>query len=116
MSEDDKTRCSRRAVLLAVASASVGVLVGSKATEAQQNPPPLLVDDKNPQAQGLGYTQDATKVDPLANPMFKPGAHCANCLLVRGKAGEQWRPCFMFPGRLVNANGWCRGWTRNPAA
>jgi hypothetical protein len=115
MSEDGKPFRSRRAVLLAAASASIGALVAVKATEAQQKPPPH-VDESDAQAREVGYTQDATKLDPKASPMFKAGSCCSNCLLLRGKAGEPWRPCNMFSGRLVNANGWCRGWTRNPYA
>jgi len=44
------------------------------------------VDPSEPQAKSLGYTKDATKVDAKANPNFKPGQQCANCLQVpKGK-------------------------------
>ena len=47
------------------------------------------VDPNEPQAKSLGYVEDATKVDAKANPNFKPGQHCANCLQVAGRQGER---------------------------
>lgn len=115
MSEDGKCFRSRRAVLLAALSVSISALNAARPAEAEQNSVPH-VDENDPRARAVGYTQDATKIDLKAHPKFKPGSCCANCLLVRGKAGEPWRPCLMFSPKLVNANGWCRGWTRNPYA
>jgi hypothetical protein len=28
---------------------------------------------------------------------------------VKSDSGE-WRPCQIFPGKAVNANGWCSSW------
>ena len=30
------------------------------------------------------------------------------------KAGETYIPCNIFPGKLVNANGWCKVWVKRP--
>jgi len=35
---------------------------------------------------------------------------CSNCALIQGNDGDEWRPCQIFPGKLVNANGWCSVW------
>ena len=32
---------------------------------------------------------------------------CANCKLVQGADADAWRPCSIFPGKTVNAKGWC---------
>ncbi|MBL8242552.1 MAG: high-potential iron-sulfur protein, partial [Rhodanobacteraceae bacterium] len=32
---------------------------------------------------------------------------CANCNLVQGNDGDALRPCSIFPGKGVNAKGWC---------
>ena len=36
--------------------------------------------------------------------------NCANCALIAGNDGDEWRPCQIFPGKLVNAKGWCSVW------
>ena len=43
------------------------------------------VDPNEPQAKSLGYVEDATKVDAKANPNYKPGQICANCLQAPGE-------------------------------
>ena len=35
---------------------------------------------------------------------------CRLTALVQGNDGEEWRPCQIFPGKLVAANGWCTVW------
>jgi hypothetical protein len=74
------------------------------------------LDEKEPLAIALGYVADATKVDAKKNPTFKSGQNCGNCLQIKGKDGEAYRPCAIFPGKLVAAKGWCKTWTRIPAA
>ena len=68
------------------------------------------VDENNPMAKSLGYVNDATKADQGK----RGGADrfCHNCQLYTGKAGDQWGPCSIFQGQLVNANGWCSAWTK----
>ncbi|MDP5191762.1 high-potential iron-sulfur protein [Rheinheimera baltica] len=34
--------------------------------------------------------------------------------MLQGNAGEAWRPCGVFPGKLVNAEGWCAAWAKKP--
>lgn len=74
---------------------------------------PVKLDVNDPQAKALGYVEDASKVDAAANPNFKPGQSCANCLQAP-KPGEGLIPCNIFPGKLVQANGWCKVWVKRP--
>lgn len=40
------------------------------------------------------------------------GAKCDNCMYVQGEAGQKWRPCAIFPGKTVAAEGWCSAWMK----
>lgn len=64
----------------------------------------------DPAAAALGYVEDAAKVDRRKYPTFMPGSLCENCLQLQGKAGANYRPCELFPGKLVAVKGWCSGW------
>ena len=66
----------------------------------------------DPVAAALGYAEDATKIDPSKAPSYQPGQKCANCMQNSGAAGQAWGPCSLFPGKLVNENGWCRGYVK----
>lgn len=107
-----ETKLPRRTVLkgalIGVASLPVAAIVG------RANAAPAKVGVDEPQAKSLGYVEDATKVDAKANPNYKPGQVCANCLQAQVKAGEEYIPCNIFPGKLVHANGWCKVWVKRP--
>lgn len=75
---------------------------------AADNLPP--VDPSEPTAQALAYHHDAAEVDAAQFPQFQPDRLCSNCALYTGTAGQEWGPCGLFPGRSVNANGWCNAW------
>ena len=77
-----------------------------------QTLPQLSVDD--PQAKALGYVADATKVDPKVRPTYKPGQDCASCLQLQGKSNEAFRPCNLFPNKVVSAKGWCMAFVQKP--
>ena len=103
-----ETGLNRRQLLRAALIAPVA-LAGC-ATTGDTGEQRLRAED--PVARSLLYVPDTTKV-PADNPLaarHEPTQRCANCIHVRGKAGETWRPCPTFPARLVNANGWCRVW------
>jgi len=98
-----------KGALIGVAAVPVTALLGR--AEAAAGP----VDPNEPQAKSLGYVKDATKVDPKANPNFKPGQVCANCLQVpKGKETGAQVPCNIFAGRLVEAKGWCKVYVKRP--
>lgn len=104
---------SRRDILGIAAMAGASSIVVERAQAADAFP---KIDEKDPQAVALGYLHDATKVDPKKNPTWKAGQFCHNCMQVTGKDGEAWRPCNLFPRKLVAADGWCRVWVKKPGA
>ena len=92
--------------LSAVAAAGCFVRPGNPA-EAQDLE---RIAEDDPVAQSLKYTHDASTVDASARPNPAEDQKCSNCALLQGEEGEQWRPCQIFPGKLVNSNGWCSVW------
>jgi hypothetical protein len=70
------------------------------------------VDENDPTAKNLSYVQDATKADPAKRGAAAADHFCKNCQLYTGKAGDEWGPCTIFQGKLVNANGWCSAWAK----
>ena len=74
------------------------------------------LSETDPTAKSLGYVADAKKVNAAANPNYKPGQHCANCMQYTGKAGTASGPCNIFPGKDVAAAGWCKVWVLKPGA
>ena len=100
-----------KGALIGLAAAPAASLLARNAYAAGE-----LVDPATPQAKSLGYVHDATKVDAKANPVYKPGQDCANCIQYTGKAGEAAGPCNLFPGKTVKSNGWCKVWVLKPGA
>jgi hypothetical protein len=71
------------------------------------------VDEKDSVAKALGYVSDAKHVDKKAEPKYQAGATCSNCSWYQGKAGDPaGGSCTFFPGKNVDANGWCRMWNK----
>ncbi|MCU0975986.1 MAG: high-potential iron-sulfur protein [Steroidobacteraceae bacterium] len=68
------------------------------------------LEESDPAAVALGYRHDAAQVDTAKHPRFSAGQNCANCVQFRGQPGEAWAGCNLFPGRAVNAAGWCNGY------
>lgn len=67
------------------------------------------LEESEPTAIALGYRHDATQVDTAKFPRYEAGQHCAVCALFQPDVGgdQGWGACSIFPGKLVNANGWC---------
>lgn len=100
---------TRRRFFGQVAVAGVGVAAGVALTGtvfAQDAALPAL-GEAEPTAAALGYKADTTKVDAAKYPNHKPDQACHNCNLVQGKDGDELRPCAIFPGKSVHAQGWC---------
>lgn len=104
---------SRRSALktLVTLAAGAGCLADQSRARADGLPHLTLTD---PTAVALGYHESAKQVDPKLFPNYVPSSSCSNCLQLKGEAGQAWRPCNLFPGKLVNANGWCRVWVKRP--
>jgi hypothetical protein len=112
MSESYNRRTLLKNALIGLAAVPAGGLIARDASADA----PAKVDEKDPLAVSLAYVHDAKKVDASKNPQYKAGEHCANCVQLVGKEGDEWRPCNIFAGKLVNANGWCKVWTLKPGA
>lgn len=97
---------NRRVFMMQVATAASAVMVMGEAS-AQ-----AMVDEKDPQAVGLAYKADATKVDKAKNPKFVAGSNCANCALFQAKAGAAAGTCPLFAGKQVSAKAWCSAWAK----
>jgi hypothetical protein len=102
---------SRREALKAIVT-SGGTLVVSARSRPAENKPHVLPSD--PTAVALSYYEDASHVDTSKFPTCKPGDICANCLQLTGPATGEWRPCNLFPGKLVNEKGWCKMYVKKP--
>ena len=98
-----------KGALLGVAAVPVSALLGRTAHAATGR-----VDPNEPTAKSLGYIEDATKVDAKANPNYKPGQLCSNCLQAPVKEGAEYVPCNIFAGREVAAKGWCKVYVKRP--
>ena len=109
--EEGQSMKRERRDFLRIGSIAVALLaLASRAadTVAQQKPGSLpQVDEKDQQAQALGYKHDATKADKEKFKNYQAGQTCATCQLYQGKPKEEWGGCQIFPGKLVNAKGWC---------
>jgi hypothetical protein len=111
-----KATMSRREALKNLALGAGTLLVASAAAATSYEPakpaanysslPHVTPDD--PVAVALSYYENARTVDAKKFPIYKPEQKCSNCLQLTGKAGDPWRPCNLFPGKLVNAAGWCK--------
>lgn len=93
---------TRRGFLKLAGTSVIGITAGGIAlrSNAQEQ---LSLDD--PTAKALQYVHES-KMD---------GKYCANCRHIQGDASAEWRPCALFPNKLVNAKGWCAGWTAMPS-
>lgn len=105
---------SRRSFIqsLAVAVPAGAVVMQSEALASDL---PKL-DPSDPTAQALVYVHDVADVD-TSNPLaarFEAGQDCSNCAQIQGEDGAEWRPCGIFPGKVVNAKGWCSVWVAKP--
>ena len=102
------SKIERRQFLKLSAVAAAGCVVRPGAEAKAQDMPHLTEDD--PVASSMRYVHDASTVDAASRANPAADQRCSNCALIQGADGEQWRPCQIFPGKLVNADGWCAVW------
>lgn len=97
----------RRKLLGAAVSGAVLVplasLLGARSARAAEK---LSEDDS--QAKALHYVHDASDAK---HDSYDKGELCKNCNLIQSDSGE-WRPCAIFPGKLVNEDGWCSAYVK----
>ena len=102
------SKIARRKFIQSAAGAAAGYLVCSGSQAQAQDLPKITADD--PVAAALKYTHDANTVDPAARTQPAAEQNCTNCAQLQGEEGDEWRPCAIFIGKLVNVNGWCSVW------
>ena len=111
MTDRNSTRAglTRRSVLktLTVAIGAAAALPCASAGAAEA----LRLDVKDAAAMALGYVENVAQVDLKKYPDYRQGSNCENCLQLQGAAGNNYRPCSLFPGKLVSVSGWCKAWT-----
>jgi len=103
-------RALLRTALRGIAAVPVAGALAPTAAPRADGAPRLREDA--PDARALGYVHDASDVDTGRFSQYEPGQKCSNCRLIQGEPGAQWRPCEMFPDRLINRDGWCSAWMR----
>ena len=94
----------RRTVLITLAAAGAGLATGVRAQ--------AMVDEKDPQAAGLGYVAEAKRADAKKFPKYAAGQSCATCALYQGKAADKAGACPLFAGKQVAGAGWCSAWAK----
>jgi len=97
---------NRRTFLMQVAA--IGSALNVVTTANAQT----MVAESDPQATGLGYKADATKVDKTKQPKYAAGQICGNCALFQGAEGAAAGGCPLFAGKQVAAQGWCSAYAK----
>jgi len=112
MSNDARLQNPRRRDFFGIAGGAIGAaaIAGALPQLARADDLPHLTT-ADPTAQALGYTEDAAKVDAAKYPTHQAGQACANCNFYHGGASG-YGPCDLFPGKAVNAKGWCSGYAK----
>ncbi|MEE4379834.1 MAG: high-potential iron-sulfur protein [Candidatus Competibacteraceae bacterium] len=110
---DNRRRSFLKISAFSLVSVPIGGWLANQQARAADMP---QLDESDPTAQALGYVHDATKANVAEFPKRSgpDGADqfCRNCQLYTGSDGSEWGPCSIFPGKVVNANGWCNAWVQ----
>jgi hypothetical protein len=106
---------SRRALLSRLgAAAGVGAtlqVTGAFGDVAASGAAAPHLSPSDPAAVKVSYIEEASELNLKTHPTYVGGSVCDNCLLLQGKPGNTYRPCTLFPGKLVKISGWCSSWT-----
>lgn len=104
MSNDTDIESRRRFLKVAAGTTMAAVVMGSLPRLSRAADAPALTES-DPAAKALQYVEDAAK---STSAKHTAGSDCANCQFYGG--GPTGRgPCQLFPGKSVNAKGWCAG-------
>jgi hypothetical protein len=90
---------NRRDFLKLTGSGLIGLTIGGVALRANAQE---QLSEADPTAVALKYVH----VSPVE------GAYCDNCMYIQGEDGKEWRPCAIFPGKVVAAKGHCTAWLK----
>lgn len=102
-------KSSRRQFIILSASSLAAASAGSAFAQA-----PMLAET-DPQAIGLGYKADTTKVDAAKYPKHKAAQVCTSCALYKGAPTSAAGACQLFAGKQVAGKGWCSAWAAKAA-
>ncbi|WP_199099768.1 high-potential iron-sulfur protein [Dyella sp. ASV21] len=102
MSHEKNIESRRRFLKAAAGTAAVAAVIGTMPRLARAADLPHLAES-DATAKALGYVEDANK---STDPKHTAGNNCANCQFYSG-APTGYGPCQLFPGKAVNAKGWC---------
>ncbi|HEV2621632.1 MAG TPA: high-potential iron-sulfur protein [Frateuria sp.] len=103
MSQEKDLQSRRRFLKVAAGTAAAAAVAGSLPRFARAADLPHVAES-DPTAKALDYVEDASK---SKNPKHKAGDVCANCQFYSGTGTAGYGPCQLFPGKSVNAKGWC---------
>lgn len=100
----------RRALVTALATvAAVPLANGLLVRHARASDLPHLSED-DPTASALKYHHNAADAPrSKKSGVAAEDQYCHNCKFIQADSG-QWRGCQIFPGKAVNAEGWCTSW------
>ena len=76
-------------------------------SQAGDPPEEAKLSENDPLAQQLMYVHEATRTRADARG---ENEFCHNCRYFRCESDCSWGPCDLFPGKVVNAQGWCNVW------
>ena len=99
---------SRRAFVVTMVTGT-STLAASRVS-AQAAAPKL--EESDPQAVGLGYKADASKVDKAKYPQHAATQVCSGCNFYQGKPTDAMAPCQLFAGKQVAGKGWCTAFAK----
>ncbi|WP_267226531.1 high-potential iron-sulfur protein [Dyella silvae] len=102
MSKERETQSRRRFLKTVSTTVAAAAVMGNLPRFAFAADLPHLAES-DPTAKALGYVEDASKT---ADAKHKAGDTCTNCQFYSGGA-TGYGPCQLFPGKAVNAKGWC---------
>ncbi len=104
------SKCSRRNLFKLAGAGSLALILPTMTRFGEALAQEQL-DPADAQAAALGYVHDTEEVDSGQYASHEVSQNCANCQLAQGGDGE-WIGCAIFPGKLVNRNGWCSAWVQ----
>jgi len=110
----DKTTSSinpsrRRFVVSTGGAIGVAALTGLLSRTAQAADLPHLATT-DPTASAFSYVEDATA---SKNAKYVAGSECLNCDFYQARGTTApYGPCMIFPGKAVNAKGWCMNYVK----
>ena len=97
---------------------------GKKAPAKKGKQPANLQSETEGMGKAMSYKNDTKG---LKHPMFKKGSNCLNCTqynkCASGDKGckplsaaelkkAEYAPCAIFPGKVVDKDGWCMSWAK----